>query len=148
MAAHERDRVKPVSSPRAEPVPPDVRLDLWLWASRMSKTRSLAKLSIEASRVRIAGAVVKPSRPVRVGDVLEIDRGEEHFELEVLALSARRGSATEAQKLYRESPGSIERRAAESARRRAERAGFSAPATKPDKRARRLIRALGDIELM
>ncbi|MEO6065188.1 MAG: RNA-binding S4 domain-containing protein [Lysobacterales bacterium] len=126
----------------------DVRLDIYLWATRMFKTRALAKLAIEASRVRVAGSVAKPSRPVRMGDPLEVERGEERFELEVLALSTRRGSAPEAQKLYRELPESIERRAAEAARRRAERGGFTAPATKPDKRARRLIRALGDIELM
>ncbi len=98
--------------------------------------------------MRIAGAVAKPSRPVRVGDAVDVERGEERFELEVLVVGNRRGSAPEAQRLYRELPQSIERRIAEAARRRAERAGFSAPATKPDKRARRLIRALGDIELM
>ncbi len=125
-----------------------VRLDVWLWASRMFKTRALAKTAIEASRVRVDGATGKPSRSVRVGDALEVQRGEERFELEVLALSERRGAAPEAQRLYRERPESIERRAAEAAQRRAQRAGYSAPESKPDKRARRLIRALGDIELM
>ena len=125
-----------------------VRLDLWLWSSRMFKTRSLAKLAIEASRVRVAGSVAKPSRPVRIGDLLEVERGEERFELDVVGLSSRRGSAPEAQMLYRERPESVARRAVEAARRRAERGGFTAPATKPDKRARKLIRALGDIELM
>ena len=133
---------------RAHLASADTRLDLWLWAARMYRTRALAKIAIEASRVRIAGVVAKPSRPVRVGDALEIERGEERFELEVLALSARRGAAPEAQRLYRELPHSIERRALEAACRHAERAGFQAPATKPDKRARKLIRALGDIELM
>ena len=125
-----------------------VRLDVWLWASRMFKTRALAKAAIEASRVRVDGATAKSSRSVRMGDALEVQRGEERFELEVLALSERRGSAPEARQLYRELPQSVERRAAEAAARRAERAGYSAPETKPDKRARRLIRALGDIELM
>ena len=127
---------------------PAVRLDIWLWASRMFKTRALAKTAIEASRVRVGGATGKPSRSVRMGDALEVQRGEERFEIEVLALSERRGSAPEARQLYRELPQSVERRAAEAAARRLERAGYSAPETKPDKRARRLIRALGDIELM
>lgn len=127
---------------------PAIRLDVWLWASRMFKTRALAKTAIEASHVRVGGATAKPSRTVRVGDALEVQRGEERFELEVLGLSERRGSAPEAQRLYRESPESVQRRAAELATRRAERAGYSAPESKPDKRARKLIRALGDIELM
>ncbi|MGH7635904.1 MAG: RNA-binding protein, partial [Gemmatimonadaceae bacterium] len=71
---------------------------------------------------------------------------EERFEIEVLHLSDRRGSASAAQTLYRESE--ISRAARETAReqRRAERAGYQPPAGKPDKRARRLIRALGDID--
>ena len=135
---------EPAGAPNAEAV----RLDVWLWASRMFKTRALAKAAIESSRVRVDGATAKPSRSLRMGDALEVQRGEERFELEVLALSERRGSAPEALRLYRELPGSVERRAAESAARRAERAGYSAPDSKPDKRARRLIRALGDIDLM
>ena len=114
----------------------------------MFKTRALAKAAIESSRVRVGGATAKPSRSLRIGDALEVERGEDRFELEVIGLSERRGSAPEAQRLYRESPQSVERRATEAAARRAERAGYSAPESKPDKRARKLIRALGDIELM
>ena len=56
--------------------------------------------------------------------------------------------AVVAQALYVESEASRERRAAERAVRAAERAGYQAPETKPDKRARRLIRALGDIDAL
>ena len=49
-----------------------VRLDLWLWAARFFKTRALAKKAIELGQVRIDGQPLKPSRPVRVGQQLQI----------------------------------------------------------------------------
>ncbi len=123
-----------------------VRLDAWLWAARFFKTRSLAKQVVEAGRVKIAGGVCKPSRAVHVGERLRVMRGEEIFEVEVMGLSERRGSAALAQTLYRESETSRAARAAAREQRRAERAGYQPPTGKPDKRARRLIRALGDID--
>lgn len=122
------------------------RADSWLWAARFFKTRSLAKQAIETGRVELADVACKPSRPMRIGDRLRIQRGEECFEIEVLALSGKRGSAAFAQTLYRESESSRAAREAAREQRRAERAGYQAPTGKPDKRARRLIRALGDID--
>ncbi|MGH8211603.1 MAG: RNA-binding S4 domain-containing protein [Rhodanobacteraceae bacterium] len=123
-----------------------VRLDTWLWAARFFRTRTLAKQAVETGRIEVVGQSCKPAHPLRAGSVLKIARGEERFEIEVLHLSDRRGSASAAQTLYRESE--ISRAARETAReqRRAERAGYQPPAGKPDKRARRLIRALGDID--
>jgi len=123
-----------------------VRADSWLWAARFFKTRSLAKQAIETGRVELAGATCKPSRPLRVGDQLRIQRNEECFEIEVLALSGKRCSAAAAQALYRESESSRLAREAAREQRRAGRAGYQAPTGKPDKRARRLIKALGDID--
>ena len=68
------------------------------------------------------------------------------FEIQVLALSDQRGPASVAQTLYAESEASKVRRAETLATLRAGRAGYQPPETKPDKRARRLIRALGDID--
>lgn len=129
-----------------EPVPQGVRLDLWLWAARFFKTRALAKQAIETGKVDVGGQRAKPSRGVRVGDALKIVRGEEVFEVEVAGVSDTRGPASVAQAMYRESEASRLRREGERAQRAAERAGYRAPETKPDKRARRLIRALGDID--
>jgi ribosome-associated heat shock protein Hsp15 len=126
----------------------NVRLDLWLWAARFYKTRSLAKHAIETGKVEIAGQRAKPSRVVRVGDSLRVTRGEEIFEVEVRGLSDKRGPASVASALYAESDASRARRDAERATRAAERAGYRAPETKPDKRARRLINALGDIDAL
>ena len=130
-----------------EPVA-SVRLDLWLWAARFYRTRALAKHAIETGKVDVGGQRAKPSRSVRIGDVLVVARGEERFEIEVVALSDTRGPASIAQALYRESVASKLAREQANALRAAERAGFRAPETKPDKRARRLIRALGDLDAL
>lgn len=125
-----------------------VRIDVWLWAARFYRTRSLARQAVDTSKVEVGGQRAKPSRQVRVGDRLRIERGSEVFEIGVLGLSDARGAAPVAQALYAESEAS--RKAREAARElaRAERTGYSAPETKPDKRARRLIRALGDIDAL
>ncbi|MCC7248123.1 MAG: RNA-binding S4 domain-containing protein, partial [Lysobacter sp.] len=122
--------------------------DQWLWAARFFKTRSLAKQAIETGKVEVGGQRAKASRTVRVGDALRIARGDEIFEIEVSALSDRRGSAAVAQTLYAETEASKARRAETLATLRAARAGYQPPGTKPDKRARRLIRALGDIDAL
>lgn len=126
----------------------DVRLDLWLWAARFFRTRSLARQAIDAGRIQVRGERAKPARSVRVDDPLRIVREGATYDVIVLALSSSRGPARVAQSLYLESDDSRMRRESERATRAAERAGYSAPVSKPDKRARRLIRALGDIDAL
>jgi ribosome-associated heat shock protein Hsp15 len=123
-----------------------VRIDLWLWAARFFRTRSLARQAVDTGKVDVDGARPKPSRALRVGDALRVERAGETFEVTVLALSDVRGPASAAQLLYAESDESKARRAELRAQRAAERNGYQAPEGKPDKRARRLIRALGDID--
>jgi len=123
-----------------------VRIDAWLWAARFFKTRALAKQAVERGRVTLAGATLKPSHAVKIGETLRIMRGEEAFEIEVTGLAHKRGSAALAQTLYGESDASMRAREAAREQRRAERAGYQPPPKRPDKRARRLIRALGDID--
>ncbi|NUS38696.1 MAG: RNA-binding protein [Lysobacter sp.] len=125
-----------------------VRLDVWLWAARFFKTRSLARQAVDTGKVEVGGQRAKASRAVRVGDALRIVRGEASFEVEVRGLSDARGPASVAQALYAESDDSRARREAARAQRAAERAGYKPPEGKPDKRARRLIRALGDIDAL
>ncbi|MEO5629109.1 MAG: S4 domain-containing protein [Thermomonas sp.] len=127
---------------------PSVRLDLWLWAARFYKTRALAKQAIETGKVDVGGQRAKPARAVHIGDGLSIARGEERFEVDVLALSVMRGPASAAQAMYAESDASLQVREQGRALRAAARAGFRPPETKPDKRARRLIRALGDLDAL
>lgn len=124
-----------------------VRLDAWLWAARFFKTRAVAKAAIENGKIEIGGQRAKPARQVRIGDTLAVVRGEETFRVEVVALSSKRGSATAAT-LYREDEAARALREQQRAQRAAERSGYSAPEHRPDKRARRLIQALGDLDAL
>jgi len=129
----------------AEPRP-GVRLDVWLWAARFFKTRALAKRAIEGGKVKIGHESGKPARLVRIGERLEVVRGEDRYEIDVAALSETRGPASIAQGLYRETEAGRIARLAAAEQRRLAATGYAKPPTKPDKRARRLIRALGDID--
>lgn len=133
-----------VSSDNAD----SLRLDIWLWAARFFRTRSLAKQAVETGKVDVGGQRAKASRALRVGDELRVTRGDEVFELRVKGLSDQRGPAPVAQTLFEESEASHARRMTVAAERRAARTGYQPPDTKPDKRARRLIRALGDIDAL
>ena len=126
----------------------EVRIDVWLWATRFFKTRALAKQAIEGGKVEVNGQGCKPSRGIKVGDRLVVVRGEERFEIQAAALSERRGPAAQAQQLYRESEESLARRLAEREQKRLANAGYQAPKSKPEKRARRLIQALGDLDAL
>ncbi|WP_245559227.1 RNA-binding S4 domain-containing protein [Chitiniphilus shinanonensis] len=89
-----------------------VRLDKWLWASRFFKTRSLATDAIDGGHVHLNGERAKPARSVRIGDLLRIQVPHGEFEVEVMALSDRRGGADIARTLYRETEQSAARREA------------------------------------
>jgi ribosome-associated heat shock protein Hsp15 len=130
-------------------LPPNpVRLDVWLWAARFFRTRSLAKQAVETGKVDVAGQRPKSSRAVRVGDTLQVTRGEEVFDVVVLDLSDTRGPAPVARALYAETDASRARREQQRLQRAAMRDGYRPPGHKPDKRARRLIQALGDIDAL
>jgi ribosome-associated heat shock protein Hsp15 len=123
-----------------------VRLDVWLWATRFFKTRALAKQAIEGGKVVLGDAPARPARSVHVADRLTITRGEDRFEVDVLELCERRGAAAIARRCYRETESGRAAREAAAEQRRLASAGYTRPPGKPDKRARRLIRALGDID--
>lgn len=83
-----------------------VRIDKWLWAARFFKTRSLASHACELGRIKSNAQPAKPSREVRVGDILHVKNDSGEFEIEVLLLSETRGPAPVAQTLYRETDAS------------------------------------------
>ena len=87
-----------------------VRIDKWLWAARFFKTRSLAAEAVEGGKAQWQGNRVKPAHAVKVGDRLQVRIGAMHWEIDVLALSERRGAASIAQTLYRETPDSLAER--------------------------------------
>jgi ribosome-associated heat shock protein Hsp15 len=119
-----------------------VRLDRWLWAARFYKTRSAAKVAIEGGRVHCGGQRAKPSKEVAVGTELVISRGEVEHTVVVTGIAQRRGSATEAEHLYRETPESVARRAATATQRRLTGAGLIAPQMRPGRRDRRELMRL------
>ena len=87
-----------------------LRIDKWLWAARFFKTRALAADAVESGKVLLDDARVKPAKAMAIGDRLDIRIGQYRYEIEVLGLSNRRGPAPEAQRLYRESEESRQRR--------------------------------------
>ncbi len=124
----------------AEPLA-SIRIDKWLWAARFFKTRSLAQEAVELGRVRLAGQRLKPSRDVKPGDRLTVERGEERFEIFVEKISAVRGPAPVAQTLYRETDESREKRERASEMRKIAMEPASTIAKgRPTKRDARLIR--------
>ncbi len=124
----------------AEPLA-SIRIDKWLWAARFFKTRSLAQEAVELGRVRLAGQRLKPSRDVKLGDRLTVERGEERFEIFVEKISAVRGPAPVAQTLYRETDESREKRERASEMRKIAMEPASTIAKgRPTKRDARLIR--------
>ncbi len=126
-----------------ETVAPDsVRLDVWLWAARFFKTRSQAKQAADAGRVEVEGQPAKPSRLVKVGQRLKVQRAGEDYRITVLALSEQRGSGADAARLYEETAESIAAREAERAARRAGALGYRPPEGRPDRDARRQLGAL------
>ena len=124
-----------------------VRLDKWLWAARFFKTRQLAGDAVSGGKVHLRGQRIKPSRQVKLSDCFEIQRGFERFEVVVTGLSDRRGSASVAQTLYRETESSIARRAQESEQRKLAAMQRPRSSGRPDKKQRRKIhRFRQDIE--
>jgi ribosome-associated heat shock protein Hsp15 len=83
-----------------------VRLDRWLWAARIYKTRSLAVNAIKRGRITVNHRKAKPSRQITIGDVLNIRKAQLVYEVTITALSEKRLSARLAQALYTELPAS------------------------------------------
>jgi len=88
-----------------------IRIDKWLWAARFFKTRSLATDEINHGHVQIDQRDVKPSREIRVGDVITLMQAKIPRTVVVKGLSEQRGPAPAAQQLYEETPDSLENRA-------------------------------------
>jgi ribosome-associated heat shock protein Hsp15 len=119
-----------------------LRIDKWLWVARFFRTRSLAAQAVDGGRVQVNGARVKPSKDVKSGDEVAVHIGELEWVVDVRALSARRGVAAEARKLYEERAKSRARReAAIDARKLLPEPAFGLRG-RPTKRDRRLLKRL------
>ncbi len=117
-----------------------VRIDKWLWAARLFKTRALAARACDLGRILFHSQPATPAREVRAGDLLQVTNDSGVFQIEVLDLSEVRGPATVAQTLYRETEASRDARQKLAAERKSSPALFEpAPASRPSKRGRRDI---------
>jgi ribosome-associated heat shock protein Hsp15 len=116
-----------------------VRIDKWLWAARFFKTRSLATAAVDNGKVRVNEERVKPSRNLRLDELLQIDNGSTRWEVRVLLLLDVRGSAPLAQTMYAETDNSIAARAQAQDQRRFMHEPAAAIKGRPTKRDRRML---------
>jgi ribosome-associated heat shock protein Hsp15 len=114
-----------------------VRIDKWLWAARFYRTRGLAAEALDAGHVRLDGERVKIAHPVRAGSRITVRKRELTWDIEVLDISERRGPASDAALLYRETTESAAARERMLDERRNARA-IAAP-SRPTKRDRRKL---------
>lgn len=114
-----------------------IRLDKFLWAARFAKTRSVARDLVQSGKVTVNGQKVKPAKTVTVGDLVKCPRGNDVYEIEILALSEQRRSAQEAAKLFQETTESQTKREAQAELRKLNALYNPHPDTKPDKKQRR-----------
>jgi ribosome-associated heat shock protein Hsp15 len=114
-----------------------VRVDKWLWAARLAKTRAVAADAVKGGRVHVNAQAVKPSRELRPGDRLEVTLGQSRMTVVVRGLSGRRGPAAEAALLYEETPERREARERLAAERRLAQPVSDSRGARPTKRDRR-----------
>lgn len=79
-----------------------LRIDKYLWAIRLFKTRSLATDACKAGRIKLNGQNVKPSAIVKVGEVYQVSKGIEKKIIEVVDLSYNRTEAKIAVTKYKD----------------------------------------------
>ncbi|MBC3870570.1 RNA-binding S4 domain-containing protein [Undibacterium oligocarboniphilum] len=115
------------------------RIDKWLWAARFFKTRSLATHAVELGRVQQNGQRVKPAHNVKAGDLIEVQQGEQQWQIRVLRILDMRGPAAVAQTMYQETPDSLAKRTQAAEDRKYFREPAAAMQGRPTKRDRRQI---------
>jgi ribosome-associated heat shock protein Hsp15 len=117
-----------------------LRVDKWLWAARLFKTRGAALAAIKGGKVHVNGQRIKPSRLIKPGDRLDVTLAQHAVAIIVNAINAQRRPAREAQLLYTETDESRARRELVAAQRRLLNAPLPQSLGLPDKRQRRHIR--------
>jgi ribosome-associated heat shock protein Hsp15 len=116
-----------------------IRLDKWLWAARFYKTRSLAAEAVAGGKVQVNGDRAKRARALQVGDEVRVRLGPYEHTVVVQALSARRGPATAAARLYQERAESRAAREAMALQLKTLHSAFVSDKGRPTKRDRREI---------
>jgi ribosome-associated heat shock protein Hsp15 len=119
-----------------------MRIDRWLFAVRLFKTRSAAAAAVGGGKVHLNGERVRPAHGVKPGDSVTFTRGAVVFECIVAAVPLRRGPASEAARSYDETPASKLRREEFAARMKVAAGLTPRSDHRPDKHERRLLRQL------
>lgn len=68
----------------------EVRIDKWLWAMRIFKTRTIATEACKKGRVSVGNALAKASRTIKVGDIIQVRKPPVTYSFKVLALTENR----------------------------------------------------------
>ena len=118
------------------------RIDKWLWAARLFKTRSAATQAVLGGRVHVNGVRVKPSKDVRVGDTVAVTIRSVKRTIEIAGVDDKRGPAAAAAALYVEAPESISAREEAALERRLARTPGADLGARPTKLARRRLEAM------
>ena len=74
-------------------MPESVRIDKWLWATRLFKTRHQATTACRLNQVTVQGNPAKPSRPIKAGDIIQIEKDLMIRTIKVLRLLEKRVGA-------------------------------------------------------
>jgi len=135
--ANKRKKRKSVA--KIKPELSELRLDKWLWAARIFKTRAIAVEAVNGGKVHLNDTRVKPSRLVHIGDQINFTRGVERYHCTVEGLNDKRRPAKEAQLLYSESAESIQAREDQQEIRKIQNASIIRPDKRPNKKQRRRI---------
>ena len=114
-----------------------VRLDKWLWAARIYKTRALAREMIEGGKVHYNGQRSKPGKVVELNATLMLRQGNDERTIVVKGITEQRRPASEAVALYEETAESIEKREKMALARKMNALTMPHPDRRPDKKERR-----------
>lgn len=115
------------------------RIDRWLWAIRLFKTRQIAAAAVKGGKVTLNGDRPKPAKLVRVGDELVVTKEGYRHHIKVLITGEKRVSAPIAATMYEESDASVAAREERSAQMKAANLGMVRGDGRPTKRDRRLL---------
>ena len=114
-----------------------VRLDKWIWAARLTKTRALARDLIQAGKVHYNGQKSKPGKIVELGALIRVPAGWDVKEVEVTGIEEKRQPAKLAEMMYQETADSVAKREQNQLARKMQTFHSPKPENRPDKKQRR-----------
>ncbi|MDG1122734.1 MAG: ribosome-associated heat shock protein Hsp15 [Glaciecola sp.] len=117
----------------------NVRIDKWLWAARLFKTRANAREAVQSGKIHYNGQRTKPSKIVELNAILKVPAGFDSKELVITEIFDKRRAAPMVVGMYSETAESIAKREKNAEARKLSAFHSPKPDTKPDKKQRRQI---------